>query len=232
MIVTIHQPDFMPWLGFFNKVNNADVLVVLDHTENNPRDSAFWGRRVKVLINGQENWFSIPLNKPQNGVIGIPIKEMTINLNLKKEIKKKVLSIKQNYSRHDYFDEIFPLVESYFNNKSDFLLDRNMEFILNVIKGLSINTKIVYSSNLSCHQKSTELLIEIIKKIDGDTYLCGGGASGYQHDHLFKSHDIMLKYNNFTSPKYEQMKSSNFVPGLSIIDPLMNLGFNGVKEIL
>ena len=51
-------------------------------------------------------------------------------------------------------------------------------------------------------------------------------------DHLFKNNDIMLKYNNFTSSKYEQMKSSNFVPGLSIIDPLMNLGFNGVKEIL
>lgn len=232
MIVTIHQPDFMPWLGFFNKINNADVLVVLDHTENNPRDSAFWGKRVKILINGKENWFSIPLNKPQKGVIGIPIKEMTINLNLKKEIEKKILSIKQNYSKHDYFDEIFPLVESYFNNKSDFLLDRNMEFILNVMKGLSINTKIVYSSNLSCHQKSTELLIEIIKKIEGDTYLCGGGASGYQNDDLFKNNDIILEYNNFTSPKYEQMKSSNFVTGLSIIDPLMNIGFNGVKEIL
>ena len=232
MKVTIHQPDFMPWLGFFNKVNNADVLVVLDHTENNPRDSAFWGRRVKVLLNGQENWFSVPLNKPQKGVIGVPIKDMTLNLNLQKEIKKKVLSIKQNYSKHPYFEEIFPLIESYFNNRSDFLLDRNMDFISKVMNGLSIDTKIIYSSSLTCHQKSTDLLIEIIKKIDGDTYLCGGGASGYQEDNSFKDNDIMLEYNNFISPKYQQIKSPNFISGLSIIDPLMNLGFNGVKEIL
>ena len=50
MKTTIHQPDFMPWYGFFNKLSKVDVWVVLDHVENNPRNSSFWGKRVQILI--------------------------------------------------------------------------------------------------------------------------------------------------------------------------------------
>ena len=232
MKVTIHQPDFMPWLGFFNKINKADVFVVLDHTENNPRDSNFWGRRVQILANGNPYWFSIPLLKPVNGELGVSIDQMTINFNSEKEVQKKISTIQQNYSKHPFFKEIFPLIQDYFNYPSNSLLDRNMNFINKIIKELSIDTKIVYSSKLLCKHKSNELLIEIVNKVGGDIYLCGDGALGYQQDDLFEKNNIIIEYNNFTSPKYEQMKSSCFVPGLSIIDSLMNLGYSGVRKIL
>lgn len=232
MKVTIHQPDFMPWLGFFNKVNKADIFVVLDHTENNPRDSSFWGRRVQILANGTANWLSLPLAKPNKGILGVPINEMSINFSSEKEVQKKISTIQQNYSKHPFFKEIFPLIQDYFNYPSNSLFDRNMNFINKIIKELSIDTKIVFSSKLFCKYKSNELLIEIINKVGGDIYLCGDGASGYQQDNLFEKNNIIIEYNNFTSPKYKQMKSSCFVPGLSIIDPLMNLGYSGVRKIL
>ena len=232
MKVTIHQPDFMPWLGFFNKIDKADIFVVLDHTENNPRDSSFWGRRVQILTNGNANWFSLPLSKPKSGILGVPINEMSVNFSSEKEIQKKISTIQQNYSKHPFFKEIFPLVQDYFSHPSSSLLERNMNFIHKIMKELSIETKIVFSSKLDCKNKSNDLLIEIINKLNGDIYLCGDGASGYQQDDLFINNKIMIEYNNFKSPKYEQMKSSIFVPGLSIIDPLMNLGYSGVKEIL
>ena len=232
MKVTIHQPDFMPWLGFFNKINKADIFVVLDHTENNPRDSSFWGRRVQILTNGNANWFSLPLSKPKSGILGVPINEMSINFSSEKEIKKKISTIKQNYSKHPFFEDIFPLIQEYFNYPSNSLLDRNMNFINKIIKELLIDTEIVFSSKLFCKNKSNELLIEIVNKVGGDIYLCGDGASGYQQDNLFEKNNIIIEYNNFTSPNYEQMKSSCFVPGLSILDSLMNLGYSGVRKIL
>ena len=71
----------MPWFGFFNKIAKADDWILLDHVENNPRDTAFWPRRVPILVNGQPTWLSIPLFRPKEpGVIGMPIKDMTINI--------------------------------------------------------------------------------------------------------------------------------------------------------
>jgi hypothetical protein len=230
--VTIHQPDFMPWLGFFNKINKADIFVVLDHTENNPRDSGFWGRRVKVISNKKDYWLSIPLVKPAKGIIGQPISEMKINLNEKKNFKKSITLIKQNYAKTPYFSVVFPIIDNYFNSEEEFLCIRNMEFIKTIIKELNISTEIIYSSSLNCEKKSTELLIEIVNKTNGNIYLCGDGADGYQIDELFKNEEIGLEYNNFKHPIYNQINTDSFIPGLSIIDSLMNIGFNGVAKLL
>src|ERR1019366_7398426 len=97
-LIAIHQPDFMPWLGFFKKVSKSDVLVILDHTKNNPRDSAFWCRRVKVCINGKGHWLSVSLKKPENNQISIPINEMTIS-NTEKELNRLLNTISINYRK-------------------------------------------------------------------------------------------------------------------------------------
>lgn len=230
--VTIHQPDFMPWLGFFNKINKADLFVVLNHTENNPRDSSFWGRRVKIISNKKEHWLSIPLIKPAKGVVGQPINEMKINLDQKRHFKKNITLIYQNYSKTPYFKEIFPIIENYFNSEEEHLSIRNMEFIEIIMDKLNIKTKIIYSASLSCEKKSSELLLEILNKTRGTTYLCGDGASGYQKDELFIKAGIGLEYNNFKQPIYNQINTESFISGLSIIDSLMNIGFNGVEKLL
>ena len=99
MIITIHQPDFMPWYGFFNKISKVDTWVVLDHVHNNPR-KAFWGRRVQILSNGKPLWLSIPLEKPpQEGQLGMPLNIMKINLQEKKNISKSLLDQIQGIGR-------------------------------------------------------------------------------------------------------------------------------------
>lgn len=230
--ITIHQPDFMPWIGFFNKISKADVFVVLNHVENNPRDSSFWGRRVKILANKTDFWFSIPLVKPPKGIIGIPIKEMEINMNEKKNFKKSLSLIQQNYSKTPFFKDVFPIIENYFNSETENLCHRNMEFITIIMDKLKIDTEVIYSDQLNSKSKSTEMLIEILKKTNGTTYLCGGGADGYQEDELFNEANIKLEYNNFKHPVYNQLNTDEFIPGLSIVDLLMNEGFDNAIQIL
>lgn len=233
MLVTIHQPDLMPWLGFFKKIHKANIWVILDHTVNNPRDSAFWGRRVKILISGEAKWLSLPLKKPTDkGVVGIPISEMKYNMAEAKLFRKALASVENSYRKAPFFSEVFPLVKEHLNSNEPSMSERNTTFITSVLNKLKIDTKILYSSGLNCVESSTDLLVEIIQATGGTSYLCGDGASGYQDDNLFMVNDIKLEYNNFQHPEYMQYGSTDFVPGLSIIDALMNIGFEGVRKLL
>jgi hypothetical protein len=231
--VTIHQPDFLPWLGFFNKINKADIWVVLNHTLNNPRDSAFWGRRVKILVNSQPYWLSLPLEKPsQKGLIGIPICEMRFKISEIKAFKKALVTINNSYKKAPFYNDIFPIIEDFFESEEPLLEKRNMTFIMTIMEKIKINTKIIYSSSLHCLESSTCMLIEIVNKIGGTSYICGGGASGYQKDELFERNSIELKHNNFIHPTYPQSNSKQFHNGLSIIDCLMNIGFEETRKII
>ena len=66
IVVSIHQPDFMPWLGLFKKLSKSDIFILLDHTINNVKDSNSWLRRVKIIVNGIPFWYSINLHKEKN----------------------------------------------------------------------------------------------------------------------------------------------------------------------
>jgi len=228
-IVTIHQPDFMPWLGLFNKINKADELIVLDHVTNNPKDAAFWCRRVKMLIGGKEHWMSVSLKKGNQPFI--PIKEMKMEMDIA-AVKKFIKSVEINYKKAPFFNEMFYLVEYYFQITSTNLSERNMWFIKEVMSKLSISTPISLSSELDPQFTSNELLIDLLKKRNASVYLCGGGAASYQNDALFFKENIQVVYNQFDHPVYEQFNSDQFVKGLSIIDVLMNVGFLGTSKLL
>lgn len=230
-IITIHQPDFWPWIGFFNKINKADEFVLLDHTLNNPRDSAFFCRRVSLLIEGKSSWITIPLEKDSSRVF-VPINEMKIKIAEQKNLESILRSIKHNYSKHPYFKDTFPLIENYFNHPSLYLAERNFAFIESTLHRLDIDKTIVRSSELNCTQSSNELLIEIIKKRNGSVYLCGGGAGKYQNDQLFHAENIQVQYNSFENEAYSQLNSTEFIKGLSIIDLLMNVGFDQAKSVV
>jgi hypothetical protein len=232
MTVAIHQPDFMPWLGFFLKMKKADTLIVLDHTENNPRDAASWLRRVKIAVNKEPTWFSIPLQKIE-GKIGVPINELQISKPQVVNFAEKNLKIiQQNYGGTPQYKTVFPLIEAYFSMKSYSLCEQNMFFINEVKKQIGISTQLIYSSSLDPQHKSTEMLIDILQKTKASTYLCGDGAAGYMNVALFEKAKIDIRYNRFSPPQYPQSNTKDFIGGLSIIDTLMNIGFDGVAELL
>ncbi len=229
-IVAIHQPDFMPWLGFFNKLVKADIFVILDHVINRPNDG-IWTKRVKIIVNKQAQWITIPVIKPK-GVEFTAINTWEIQLNDKRNIKKLSQTIVTNYKKAPFFHEVFYLVENYFIDTEKLLAIRNMKFINKICEKTGIKTPIIFSSDLNCKKKSTYLLIEICNKVTADTYICGGGADSYQQDEKFEKVNIELVYQNFQHPIYNQFNTDKFIPGLSIIDSLMNLGFDGIKKIL
>ncbi len=229
--ITIHQPDFLPWLGLYNKISKVDELVVLDHVANNPRDSAFWCRRVQMLIGGSPSWISVPLIKPK-GIINLPINQMEVNLAESKQIRKTLESIRINYARAPFFSQAFELVSEYFESTEKNLFSRNFHFLKRTMELMNIKPAIILSSTLDCSQSSTSLLVEILKKRNGTHYICGAGAAGYQKDELLVDAGIEVSYNSFHHPLYKQFNSNTFHKGLSVVDAIMNMGLKATEKII
>lgn len=227
-IVTIHQPDFMPWLGFFKKINQSDIFVVLDHVTNRYKSQS-WFRRVMLANHSGRYWLSISIKKPDTCSY-LPINEMKINKEI--DYTNSLKTIRRVYAKAPYYNIIYPLVERWFNSNETLLYKRNMSFIIDIMALLDIDTKICYPHPLNRQYKSNELLIKILKSQNADIYRCGDGASGYQKDKLFLDNEIEIKYNNFKIEPYPQINTKEFQGGLSIVDTLMNIGIEETKKII
>lgn len=231
-IVAIHQPDFMPWIGFFVKIWRSDTFVILDHTVNNVRDGS-WFRRVKFNLSGQETWVSIPIVKPVTGSFqSIKSMEISNNINTQRMFKKYTRSLEQSYSSAPYYAEFRDLYMGYFDSDEKLLSKRNITFIKEVFSILSIKREVVLSSEINPTGASNELLVDIIKKVGANAYLSGDGADGYQDESIFKSENIKLLKNSYFHKEYNQDGNNKFMPGLSILDALFNIGSKGTKELI
>lgn len=229
MKVAIHQPNFFPWLGFFNKIYQADCFVYLNHTENNPR-TAIYTKRVKILVNKQEHWLTLSL-KNEPGKVFLPINEMVIDKPARQK-DKHLKTWENNYSKAPFFKEVLPILENFYNHPSDFVSERNIATINEICHYLNIATRKVISSDLNIKTASNQMLIDITRSQNGNCYMPGGGAEGYQKDELFAENGIDLNFQNFKHPVYLHFNVPVFSPGLSIVDALMNLGFSGTESII
>ena len=142
-------------------------------------------------------------------------------------------AIEQSYARAPFFHEVMPSLEELFDTDEDRLADFNMIGIGNLARLIGLQGRqVVRASELNVDGFGTDLLIGIVRALGGDTYLCGGGAGGYQDDARFAQAGLRLEYQNFRQAPYPQLGGGAFVPGLSTVDALMNCGGSGTSRLL
>lgn len=230
VLVAIHQPTFFPWLGYFNKLKRADIFISLDNVQFPKSGAGTWMNRVQLVVGGQAAWVTVPVVRSYHGTR--LIKEMQIN-NSTNWREKLLRTVQMNYAHSPFFKSIFPFFSELVNNPTDSLADYNEAAIRAIAGAIGLNTsRFVNGSALNSTGTATDLLISMVHATGGTAYLCGGGAGGYQEDDKFTAAGIELIYQNFVHPVYVQCNTAAFVPGLSIIDVLMNLGFKGAKSML
>lgn len=228
-IVAIHQPNFFPWLGFFNKIALADTFILLDDVQF-PKKGGVWTNRVMLLIAGEPKWVTASIDRNFHGTRNI--NEMNFISNDLWRIKM-IKSIESNYKKHPYYTHVMDSLYNLINNSEANIAVYNAHAIKVIAEKIGIKVcKIMNSSGIIKTGTSNELLIRLTKSLGGNTYLCGGGADGYQDESIFKEHGVILKYQEFKHPVYPQFKHETFTPGLSVIDPLMNVGFEGTAELI
>jgi len=213
LTISIHQPNFFPWLGYLDKMSKSDVFVILD-TVQYEKDS--YTNRTKIKGPNGEQWLtmSIKNNFPQI------IKDVEF-ANYRKDRDRILKTIELNYKRAPGFNTIFPILQELMKDDWEKLSGFNIHIIKNLIKGHHNQPRIEIASEYDFKGQSTELLVNICKYFGGDIYLSGCGAKNYQEEEMFRKAKIDLEYNEFKHPIYNQLWGE-FIPCLSIIDSLMN----------
>lgn len=228
--VGIHQPNFFPWIGFFDKLARSDVFVLLDDVQF-PKTGGTYTNRVEILLNARRTWLTAPQDRDYEGVRTILEMRFAEQENWRQRI---VRSLSLNYGKHPFFGEAMEVLEPLVRNLDSRIATYNT-FALTAVAGrlgLLEGTRVVRASELGVEATSTERLALLTRRVGGTTYLAGGGAAGYQEDGVFGRHGVDLRYQSFVHPTYAQRKAPGFEPGLSVIDAVMNLGWEGVGSIV
>jgi hypothetical protein len=227
-VVAIHQPNFLPWLGYFEKIARADVFVLLDDAQHQKKGGTYTNR-VQMLVSGKATWMTVPIDRSYHGVREI----REIEIDESTPWRKKLLrSIEQSYRRAPHFGQVFPLVRELVERRDRSLAVYNEAGIRRLSEEIGVAaTEFALSSALAVKGHATQRLIELTRAVGGTAYLSGGGASGYQEEGVFEQAGLELRMQSFRHPRYEQPAEA-FVEGLSIVDGLMSCGFAGVGNLL
>ncbi len=227
-LVAIHQPNFFPWLGYFDKLARSDAFLLMDNVQY-PKTGGTWLNRVKLPLAGKAEWVTMPIRRDHHGVLLCREVRIDDRLPWRKKLEKTIQTI---YGRAPYFDEVFPVLSALLAQPTDLLASFNVEAIRTIASRLGLDTsKLVLGSTLGCVGAASELIISMVKAVGGTAYLCGGGSGGYLDETAFPLSGIELVFQRFQHPTYTQPGES-FIPGLSIIDALMNCGFAGTRSCL
>lgn len=220
MLVGIHQPNFLPWLGYFAKLARCDRFVLLDEAQF-PKTGGNWINRVRILIGGVPRWLSVPVARPP----GVQkIRDVMIS-DPDRWRRKICRTIEQSYRGHPHFAEVFAFLEHAISCPTPRLAETNAHAISAVARFIGVNPdKLVLESDLDGHATGTERLIELTRAVRGTTYCSGDGSADYLDADAFGAHGMGLTFMSFRHPVYPQRDADMFVPGLSIIDALFNLG--------
>jgi hypothetical protein len=229
-VVAIHQPTFLPWLGWWDKLVRADVLVLLDDVQF-PKKGGTWINRVKMLVGGEARWVTVPVDRAFHGTRSV--REMQID-DSKPWRESVVGSIRGSYARAQHLAEALPVVEEALSTSCRHVAELNERAIRIFAERLELDSsKLVRQSDLgvSGAWTGTELLVELCRAVDGNIYLSGDGSDEYLAPGVFRRAGLELSYQEFVPPWYPQ-PSPDYVPGLSVVDALMSCGWGGTAELL
>lgn len=229
-VVAIHQPNFLPWLGWFDKLAKADVFVLLDHVQFPRTSKGTYVNRVKLLVGGKEAWATAPVVRASGSLQRID----EVRVDDAQPWREKLLrTIEHNYRRAPAYASTFPLVRGILDHATDRLAELNEHGLRAIADFIGLDShRFVRSSSLGASTHATDLMIELTKAVRGTTYLSGSLARDtYQEDEKFERAGVRLRYQQFEHPRYPQPVEP-FVPGLSIVDALMNCGPEETRALL
>jgi hypothetical protein len=222
MLITIHQPQYLPWLGYIDKIDKADIFVILDNVQFKKNE---WQNRNMVKTSLGWQWVTVPvLYKYLEKIVEVRIKNGT------NWQRKHLQSLITNYSNSPYFHKHIDFFEEVYGKNWESLANLNLTIIKYLIRAFGIQTKLIMASNLPLRDEPTERLIDICKTQNSRRYLSGKDGAKYMDLQKFDAEGIEIVYQEFKHPVYNQLYGE-FLPNMSAVDLLFNCG-DSALEIL
>jgi hypothetical protein len=223
LILTAHQPSYLPWLGYFNKISKSDIYIFLDSVQLEKNSYSY---RNKIKTPQGTLWLTIPLKL--KGHTSKVIKDILID-NTQQWKKKHLKSIYHNYKKSTYFNELYPKLENLYEVEYDLFSDLTYNHLIFWLNELNIKTIVAKSSDLTTNSKNSDLILDLCKHFNADRYISGLLGKDYLIEDDFISNNIKIKYQDFRYPVYQQLYGE-FVSHLGIIDFWMNTHQNKLLE--
>ena len=217
MILTAHQPVYLPWLGLFHKIALADLFCYFDIVQYQRKD---YNNRNKIKTSNGELWLSVPVES-KNHLNKNVSKILIVQGNW---VKKHLKSIELNYKKTPFFKDYFPELRSILINESKNSLGHlNLKLLEYFMECLSIDTPIVKAGDYSFDGIGSDLVLDMCVRLGADSYIFGEQGKNYADVKAFKEAKIVVEFQNYIHPVYRQM-GRDFLPYMSIIDLLFNEG--------
>ena len=228
MRVAIHQPQYFPWIGYFDKMGKSDLFVFLDQVQ---LVRGRMNRNVVLDQNGQPQHITIvgdTKSSPEREFRSIRTKHV------EEWTSRQFNALESYYKKAPFRDEILGVLQTFFSQRYETVCQWSCASIELVRNILEIKTPIAYQSDLEYSRSSqkSDLIYAICKTVNADVYLSGRGASvEYLDREKFAAGQVQIAFQDFQHPVYRQCSSQEFVPGISTLDMLFNWGNEDSRRI-
>lgn len=221
--LSIHQPNYLPWIGYFDKLDQSDCSVFLDQAKLAHRSVT---NRNYILSPKGKLLLTVPLKKGEEIINKVRIANCT---NWK---SKHWAAMEANYKKAPFWSLYMAQFKEIYDQEWDYLYELNIRLIELICRILTIDVKFYRESDFGeDFGKGSERIANIAKKLSAETYISGKGAQAYNNPEDFSSKGIELVYQNFQHPIYQQRWGGNFTKNLSIIDLIFNKGPESIQII-
>lgn len=217
MILSAHQPAYLPWLGYFEKIQRSDVFIYLD-TVQFEKNSFINRNKIKTPQGGQ--WLTIPVKVMGHTNTTLADTEVDDGQPWR---TKHLKSIEMNYRKAPYFAEGNPELERLISTPTNNLAELCWQQLNFWLAEFEIETKVIRSSELEISSKKSDLVLDLCKHFSAENYLSGALGRDYLNEDAFSKAGIAVEYQEFIHPSYLQ-RWGDFEPYMSIVDYWMNCG--------
>lgn len=228
MILSVHQPQYIPWLGYFDKIAKSDCFVFLDLVQYKPRE---FENRNRIRTKDGWMWLTVPVVNKGRGRQRI----CDVKIDDKSPWPRQHWnSLKTWYGGAGFFRMYAPYFQELYEKPWEGFEDLSVEIIRFILHELRIPTPVYFESRLGTKAKGTERILELCAKLHADAYLSGEGGKAYLEEEKFAQAGVKLLYQDFVHPAYTQQYGcdvKDFIPQLSIVDLLFNEGPHSRKVL-
>jgi hypothetical protein len=227
VIVSINQPAYLPWLGYFDRIAQSDLHILLDDVQIERNTRTSFTNRNKIRTSQGWAWLTVPIMR---GETEWDSQIRNVCVNGTHWASKHLKSLEQSYGRAPFFGEHYEWLRGIYGKKWERLAPLLQESTGYLLNALTITTSLLTSSDLGVKGEKAELVLALCKEVGATVYLSGPFGRDYLDPDMFRSAGIELRFHDFIHPVYQQ-RYGGFEPYMSIVDLLFMHGPRSMEII-
>ena len=226
MILTAHQPVYLPWLGIFHKIALADVFVSFNQVQYQPKD---WNNRNRIKTPKEVIWLSVPVLR--KGYLDRTISDIEINNSITWG-RKHFNSLVHNYGKAPHFRRYADFFEQTYARQWRTLVELNEYMLIWFLETLGIKTPVRSAADWQFTGEKSGLVLDMCGQLKADTYIFGALGRDYADVAAFNAAGVEVLFQDYVHPRYPQQHGGDFAPNLSIVDLLFNCGGDSLEILM